>query len=91
MEMEHNKRNKQKSRWRELFRGTDLRRTEIACITFIIQNANGVIFTGNTVYVFEQVSQEFPSYYYVAHVYRLASANTLRSLSDSETRPCNFA
>jgi SP family general alpha glucoside:H+ symporter-like MFS transporter len=56
MELEHNKRNQQKARWRELFRGTDLRRTEIACITFIIQNANGVIFAGNTVYVFEQVS-----------------------------------
>ena len=55
MELEHNNRTKQESRWRELFRGTDLRRTEIACLTFIIQNANGVIFAGNTVYVFEQV------------------------------------
>ena len=45
-----------KSRWFELFRGTDLRRTEITCITWIIQNACGVIFVGSTTYVFEQVS-----------------------------------
>ena len=54
MELEHNRRTHQDSRWVELFRGTDLRRTEIAVITFCIQNANGVIFAGNTVYVFEE-------------------------------------
>ena len=54
MEMDHNKRNKQESSWIELFKGTDRRRTEIAVLTFVIQNANGVIFAGNTVYTFEQ-------------------------------------
>lgn len=54
MELEHNRRTKQESKWIELFRGTDLRRTEISVLAFVIQNANGVIFVGNFVYVFEQ-------------------------------------
>ena len=61
MELEHNRRTKQESKWIELFRGTDLRRTEISVLAFVIQNANGVIFVGNFVYVFEQVSGAFTS------------------------------
>ncbi|KAH8807102.1 MFS maltose permease MalP [Xylogone sp. PMI_703] len=42
------------SSWLELFKGSDLRRTEITCVAWIVQNACGVIFAGSTTYVFEQ-------------------------------------
>ena len=38
----------------ECFRGTNLRRTEIACITWVIQAASGASLTGYAAYFFEQ-------------------------------------
>lgn len=58
MELQYKETNKQESRWIELFRGTDLRRTEISIIAFLIQNANGVIFVGSTTYVFQQAGMD---------------------------------
>jgi SP family general alpha glucoside:H+ symporter-like MFS transporter len=42
------------SRWRELFRGTNLRRTEITVLAWLFQDACGNILTNNAIYVFEQ-------------------------------------
>lgn len=39
----------------QLFRGVDLRRTEIACISFAGQITSGLIFAYNSVYFFQQV------------------------------------
>ena len=43
-----------KSRWIDLIRGTDLRRTEIACMAWACQDLCGAVFAGNTAYTFKQ-------------------------------------
>ncbi|RSH95847.1 hypothetical protein EHS25_000940 [Saitozyma podzolica] len=42
------------SRWRDLFCGTNLRRTEITVLAWLFQDACGNILTNNAIYVFEQ-------------------------------------
>lgn len=42
------------SNWIDCFRGTDRRRTEIACMVFAAQNLCGDPFAGNIVYFFQQ-------------------------------------
>jgi len=42
------------ARWIDIFRGTDRRRTEIACMAFMAQSLCGDPFTGHTIYFLEQ-------------------------------------
>lgn len=48
------------SKWTDMFRGTNLRRTEITVMVWLMQQMCGVIFAGNVVFVFEQagISQQ---------------------------------
>lgn len=48
------------SKWLDMFRGTNLRRTEITVMVWLLQQMSGVIFAGNVVFVFEQagISQQ---------------------------------
>ncbi len=46
----------------DCFRGVNLRRTEITCITWLIQSASGASLMGYAVYFFKQAGQ-FPSFY----------------------------
>jgi SP family general alpha glucoside:H+ symporter-like MFS transporter len=47
-------------RWIDIFKGTDLRRTEITVFVWVLQNFSGAMFAGNTTYVFQQagISQQ---------------------------------
>jgi SP family general alpha glucoside:H+ symporter-like MFS transporter len=47
-------------RWIDIFKGTNLRRTEITVMVWLLQQMCGVIFAGNVVFVFEQagISQQ---------------------------------
>jgi SP family general alpha glucoside:H+ symporter-like MFS transporter len=46
--------------WMDIFKGSNLRRTEITVMVWLMQQMCGVIFAGNVVYVFEQagISQQ---------------------------------
>lgn len=46
--------------WKDMFKGIDLRRTEITTFTWVLQNFSGAMFAGNTIYVFQQagINQE---------------------------------
>ena len=46
--------------WFDIFKGTNLRRTEITVMAWLLQQMCGVIFAGNVVFVFEQagISQQ---------------------------------
>lgn len=48
------------SKWLDMFKGTNLRRTEITVMVWLLQQMSGVIFAGNVVFVFEQagISQQ---------------------------------
>ncbi len=48
------------TRWIDIFKGTNLRRTEITVMVWLLQQMCGVIFAGNVVFVFEQagISQQ---------------------------------
>jgi SP family general alpha glucoside:H+ symporter-like MFS transporter len=47
-------------KWLDIFKGSDLRRTEIVVFVWVLQNFSGAIFAGNTTYVFQQagISQD---------------------------------
>lgn len=48
------------SRWIDIFKGANLRRTEITVMVWLLQQMCGIIFAGNVVFVFEQagISQQ---------------------------------